>query len=1187
MFFTNNISLNLLKSNIFEVILPSLKTAIQYLIFCFIFLAINTGKIWSQQEKNTSSFRHKNVVISKDTIILDSLSIAPGTFKIHSNNQVVDSKLFEVDYIHGTLIWKGETPTNAAITYRVFNLNLSSRYFHKDTSYISHSATAKPNPFRFTSKDSNLDLFGMGNLDKSGSISRGVMFGNNQDLSINSNLNLQLSGKITNEVSILASVSDDNLPIQPEGNTQQLQDFDQVYIQLFTDSWKITAGDFWMNKPNGYFLKYNKRAQGGSFSTTSENIFDKHKDATTVLSKMENKVSAAISKGKFGRNVIQGIEGNQGPYKLIGAENEQFIIVLSGTEMVYIDGKLLTRGQENDYVIDYNTAEITFTPKQLITKDKRITVEFQYSDKNYARSVIESTNTLKLTDDWKIYFNIYSEQDSKNQPLQQDLRQSDKDLMFELGDNLMGAVVPSADSVPFSTDQVLYKRVDSLGYTPVYVHSSSEDSAFYQVFFSEVGQGNGSYIEDDFSAFGRVYKWVAPDTIAGNIVLNGTHEPVRVLIAPKKRQMINFGVERTFSKYAKANFEVAYSNLDQNTFSPMDAQDNQGYAILGRFKSNKPLTKNQDWKLLTQFDFESQSKNFNRIERFREVEFERNWNVLLLDSMDNQYAGNATIGLSNKRNGSLKYSFNSYLIENMYTGLKNGLNIDWHKHIDAKIDGSYLISDGSRHTSFLRHKATISKQTPWFRVGFKDEHEQNLFSIGDSLLGNSYQFYDWEVFVQNPDSSINQFRFFYKERTDQFNSENELSQVAHARNPGFSVGLNKNKKHRFELRSMYRILEIKDSTLTSQKPDNTLLNRLEYQMKLLNGAITANTFYEVGSGLELRKEFTYIEVPAGQGVYTWIDYNDDGVKDIQEFEVAAFPDQATYIRVFTPSNDYIKVFSNQFSEVININPKYLIKNKKGIAGFVSRFNSQTSLRTDRKTSLNELSEIANPFLTQVADTSLQSLNSSIRQSTFFNRSNPKFGMEHTFLEVKNKVLLVNGFDSRERISQIGKIRWNITRKTTLQLTGELEQKNNTSEYAPTRNYRLNNQLGEVKFTLQPGTTFRVSAIGKYQQKLNAPDLGGEQAYISDFGLELKYNQLKKGALNLNANYVVIAYNGATNSSLAFEMLEALQPGNNITWNLSYQRTLANNLQLTLNYTGRKTEENPFIHTGGVQVRAFF
>jgi hypothetical protein len=607
----------------------------QILLNIFLLLLLVKGLTFSLFGQEKSNFRQRILEIKTDTIQLDSLSIVPSTFRIFKTGSEVDTSDYWVDYFDGILVWKSDLPVKLTLEYRVLDFSLSKPIQRRSISDRRFEDSLKILPFRYTSKGTNSELLGGTALSKSGSISRGISFGNNQDLSVNSNLNLQLSGKISDDISILASISDDNIPIQPEGNTQQLQDFDQVYIQLFSDKWRITAGDFWMKKPTGYFMNYNKRAQGGSFSIQQDEIF-----SSLDSSRIEARASVAVSKGKFGRNIIQGVENNQGPYKLIGADGEQFIIVLSGTEVIFIDGELLIRGQENDYVIDYNTSEITFTANRLITKDKRIIAEFQYSDKNYARSIIEANTKVQLND-WDVFVNVYSEQDSKNQPLQQDLDELDKEILFNAGDNLFQSLSPSIDSLGFDEDANRYKRIDSLGYE-IMVYSTNQDSAIYGVIFSDVGVGNGSYILNGFSAFGKVYEWVAPDTLAGVLINNGRYEPVKILIPPKKRQMITGGVQKQFGKGIIASLEMAYSNNDVNTFSSLDAQDNEGYAGTFTLKIDRKL--NKSWQIKSINKLEMTSTNFTYVERYRAVEFTRDWNLGAL-GLGNQIIGDVSLRL--------------------------------------------------------------------------------------------------------------------------------------------------------------------------------------------------------------------------------------------------------------------------------------------------------------------------------------------------------------------------------------------------------------------------------------------------------------------------------------------------------------------------------------------------------------
>ena len=106
-------------------------------------------------------------------------------------------------------------------------------------------------------------------------------------------------------------------------------------------------------------------------------------------------------------------------------------------------------------------------------------------------------------------------------------------------------------------------------------------------------------------------------------------------------------------------------------------------------------------------------------------------------------------------------------------------------------------------------------------------------------------------------------------------------------------------------------------------------------------------------------------------------------------------------------------------------------------------------------------------------------------------------------------------------------------------------------------------------------------------KENDELLGGETARVAEIGSTFKFNQAKKGSLVGGIKSVVIDYNGDANSALGFEMLEALKPGVNYTWNVGYQRSISKNLQLSIQYNGRKSEDNRAIHSGGMEVRAFF
>ena len=321
--------------------------------------------IFARAQAPQSNFRSKMVSTSVSPVKFDSLSIVPHTVRVAG----VHSVNYKVDEVNSLLFWVGAgLPDSVRIEYRVFpfslittsqNLNYDSiRYF-----FAPEKSKELQTKHRF------IDF---GDINYHGSFGRGISFGNNQDAVVNSSLNLQLNGFIGDSMEISAAISDQTMPLQPQGNTRQINDFDQIFIQLKKGDYRAEFGDIDMRQTENYFLRFYKRLQGAAFYSERP------------VKNYSNRLAAggAIARGKFTRNQIVAIEGNQGPYKLSAPNGELYFSVLAGTERVFLDGQLLRRGDDADYVIDYNLAEITFTAARLITRESRIQVEFENSDRN-------------------------------------------------------------------------------------------------------------------------------------------------------------------------------------------------------------------------------------------------------------------------------------------------------------------------------------------------------------------------------------------------------------------------------------------------------------------------------------------------------------------------------------------------------------------------------------------------------------------------------------------------------------------------------------------------------------------------------------------------------------------------------------------------------------------------------------
>ncbi len=832
----------------------------------------------------------------------------------------------------------------------------------------------------------------LSHFQKSGSISRGFQVGSNRDLGLTSGFNLQFSGDVSKDVNITGALTEDQTPIQPEGTTQTLNEIDKVFIRIkATKHFTSTLGDFDLdlNSPTDPSRLYQSPAPLG-ISTGPEDAFKAFGQSTfDVLSRKligaegsarfssiagdaqgSVTVAGAAPRGEFTTNTIQGQEAYQGPYQLTGKNGASAILIVAGTEHVYVDGVLQTRGERNDYIIDYSLAQITFQPRRLITSDSRISVDFEYSDQQYNRSLFAANAKGQLLNGrFQISTTYLREGDNQDAPLDLSLSDSDIATLANAGADpskasKSGVSYAGRDASGHALGSYVLADTSLNGATFVYYRYAPLDTvnALYNVSFGYAGTAKGAYQR---LAIGQ-FQFVGPGL--------GDYDTLVFLPLPQLHQVMAVSSNLRLTKNLALTGEFASSSLDPNRFAPIPSITGNAYRFGALFADTLPVLGYTDIRAIEK----NTGLQFTPIDRIQDVEFERQYGN---DAMSvNSSASTLPITSELNQEADLTvHPLRSLILQGGYGDLEEqqlqfaSTRIFGHAELleDSTLPQASLTleriptHDSSTHVQALWNRLT-SAIAKTFRighdgitlgVGYGDELKQAtpFETTGlrmDSMTGESFEYRTISPLARLQIGPKLALVGTYELRTEDSARNGQLAPISRSNTEHVTAGLLDAGGFSSTVDLTLRDKQYRDSTSFARNGGNqsTLLLRFEPRYTLASHGLSADALYEISNERAAHLEQVFVPVPQGLGNYYYIgDLNHNGKPDPNEFAQSPYADQNDFILVTIPTEQLFPTTNLRSNFRLHVAPRDLFGLQKPTAWWQSalaNISSESYIKID-------------------------------------------------------------------------------------------------------------------------------------------------------------------------------------------------------------------------------------------------